>query len=123
MATTVKQWPDGGSLTIQYDGQGDGEIIVTSDPNTVYEARSMEFTVKTADGSVSITRTIQQAARQHIDISAAVVTAPYVVLVAPMVTSLPLIDTLAAPVALTVKVSSVLRCQVSVPLIAPTTML
>ena len=75
MATTVKQWPDGGSLTIQYDGQGDGEIIVTSDPNTVYEARSMEFTVKTADGSVSITRTIQQAARQHIDISAAVVTA------------------------------------------------
>lgn len=73
----TKQWSVGdGSATIQYDGQGDGEIIITSDPNSVYEARSMQISVETTDGSsISRTITIQQAAKQRIDLSAAVVTA------------------------------------------------
>lgn len=77
MATKTKQWPTGtGSATIQYGGQGDGQITITSDPNSVYEARSMQITVETTDGSgISRTVTIQQAAKQRIDLSAAVVTA------------------------------------------------
>lgn len=77
MVTKTKQWSTGtGSATIQYDGQGDGQIIITSDPNSVYEARSMQITVETTDGSgIKRVVTIQQAAKQKIDISAAVVTA------------------------------------------------
>lgn len=76
MATKTKQWPDGSSATIQYGGQGDGEIIITSDPNSVYEARSMQITVETTDGSgIQRVVTINQAAKQRIDLSAAVVTA------------------------------------------------
>lgn len=77
MATKIKQWSTGtGSATIEYTGQGDGQITITSDPNSVYEARSMQITVETTDGSgISRTVTIQQAAKQRIDISAAVVTA------------------------------------------------
>lgn len=77
MATKTKQWEDGSSATIQYDGQGDGEIIITSDPNEHYEARSMQITVETTNGSPKQTKaiTINQAAKQRIDLSAAVVTA------------------------------------------------
>jgi len=42
MATKTKQWADGSSATIQYDGQGDGQIIITSDPNNLFEASSMQ---------------------------------------------------------------------------------
>ena len=77
MATKTKQWSTGtGSVTIQYGGQGDGTIIITSDPNSVYEARSMQITVETTDGSgIQKTITVNQAAKQRIDLSAAVVTA------------------------------------------------
>lgn len=78
MATKTKQWSTGtGSVTIQYDGQGDGSIIITSDPNSLYEARSMQITVETTNGSPKQTKiiTINQAAKQRIDLSAAVVTA------------------------------------------------
>ena len=76
MATKTKQWADGSSATIQYDGQGDGHIIITSDPNEHYEARSMQITVGTTDGSgIQRVVTINQAAKQRIDLSAAVVTA------------------------------------------------
>lgn len=77
MATKTKQWTDGSSATIQYDGQGDGQIIITSDPNNHYEARSMQITVETTNGSPKQTKTItiNQAAQQRIDISAALVTA------------------------------------------------
>ena len=77
MATKTKAWTSGtGSATIQYDGQGDGQIIITSDANSLYEARSMQIVVETTDGSgISRTVTLQQAAKQRIDISSAVVTA------------------------------------------------
>ena len=72
----TKQWSDGSSATIQYDGQGDGQIIITSEPNEHYEARSMQITVETTDGSgIQRTVPINQAAKQKIDLSAAVVTA------------------------------------------------
>ena len=76
MTTKTKQWTDGSSATIQYGGQGDGQIIITSDPNEHYEARSMQITVETADGSgIQRAITVNQAAKQRIDISTAVVTA------------------------------------------------
>lgn len=77
METKTKNWSTGtGSATIQYGGQGDGEIIVTSDPNSLYESRSMQIVVGTTDGSgIQKTITINQAAKQRIDISNAVITA------------------------------------------------
>lgn len=77
MATKTKSWTSGtGSVTIQYEGQGDGSIIITSDANSLYEARSMQITVETTDGSgIQRAATINQAAKLRIDISAAVVTA------------------------------------------------
>lgn len=77
MATKTKQWSTGtGSATIQYDGQSDDNIIITSDANSLYEARSMQITVETTDGSgIQRVITINQAAKQRIDLSAAVVTA------------------------------------------------
>ena len=78
MSVKTKQWSvGGGSATIQYDGQGDGNIIITSDANSLYEARSMQITVETTNGSPKQTKTItiNQAAKQRIDISTAVVTA------------------------------------------------
>lgn len=75
MATTTKIWSTGtGSVTIQYTGQGDGQLTITSDPNSLYEARSMQIKVKTTDDSIERTVTIQQAAKVRIDISTAVVT-------------------------------------------------
>lgn len=77
METKTKQWADGGgSVTIQYDGQGDGNIIITSDANSLYEARSMQIVVETTDGSgIQRVVAINQAAKHRIDLSAAVVTA------------------------------------------------
>lgn len=78
MKIKTKQWPIGtGSATIEYDGQGDGNIIITSDANSLYEARSMQITVETTNGSSKQTKTItiNQAEKQRIDLSAAVVTA------------------------------------------------
>lgn len=76
MANITKQWLVGtGQVTIEYDGQGDGTIVVTSDANDLYEARSMQVTVRTTDGSKSMLINIVQAARQRIDLSNAVVTA------------------------------------------------
>lgn len=78
METKTKQWTVGtGSATIVYGGQGDGNIIITSDANSLYEARSMQITVETTNGSPKQTKTItiNQAAKLRIDLSAAVVTA------------------------------------------------
>ena len=78
MEIKTKQWSVGsGSATIQYDGHGDGNIIITSDANSLYEARNMQITVETTNGSPKQTKTItiNQVAKQRIDLSAAVVTA------------------------------------------------
>lgn len=76
MATKSIAWNTGtGNITLTYNGQGDGNIVITSDPNSLYEARSMQIKVRTTDGSnIERTVTIQQAAKARTDISTAVVT-------------------------------------------------
>lgn len=77
MATKSIAWPSGtGSITIEYDGSGNGTIQVSSDPNNLYENRSTQIVVQTTDGSnISRTVTIAQAAKVRIDISNATVSA------------------------------------------------
>ena len=57
MATKVKQWEDGGSISITYNGSGDGSAVFTSD---TYEGidRTMPITFK-AD-SLSVERIVRQ---------------------------------------------------------------
>lgn len=77
MATKSIAWNTGsGNITVDYGGSGNGTIIITTDSNSLYEARSQQITVKTTDGSdIQRTITIQQAAKVRIDISTAIVTA------------------------------------------------
>ena len=50
MATTTKTWSTGeGSVTVIYNGSGNGTITVISSDNNLHEGRSMTFTVKTTD--------------------------------------------------------------------------
>lgn len=63
MATTTKNWPTGGNVTLTYGGQGNGTIVVTSDDNPTDAARSMTITIETTrGGTVSRTVTVTQAA-------------------------------------------------------------
>ena len=62
MASKSIAWDTGtGNITLTYDGQGDGSIVVTSDPNNLSVPRSMTVNVKAGD----ITRqvTVNQAAQ------------------------------------------------------------
>lgn len=59
MATTVKQWQDGGSLTVTYEGSGDGSAVFTSDPNEGID-REMDVTFIDTSRKVSVTRTVKQ---------------------------------------------------------------
>lgn len=62
MATKTIAWPTGGNITLSYDGQGNGTIVVTSDDNPTDAARSKTITVTTSVGSVSRQVTINQGA-------------------------------------------------------------
>ena len=59
MATLVKQWNDGGSLTATYEGSGDGSAVFTSDPNEGID-REIDVTFVDQSGKVSVTRTVKQ---------------------------------------------------------------
>ena len=59
MATTTKQWQDGGSLTATYEGSGDGSAVFTSDQNEGID-REMDVTFVDVSGKVSVTRTVRQ---------------------------------------------------------------
>lgn len=61
MAELIKEWNDGGSLSVTYDGDGDGEAVFASEPNTGV-ARSMEVSFVDASGSLVVVRTVRQAA-------------------------------------------------------------
>lgn len=66
MATITKQWQDGGgNVTLEFGGSGDGTIVVSSDPNSLRTARSMNITVKTTGSGEPLTQTItvSQAAK------------------------------------------------------------
>lgn len=59
MAELVKPWNDGGSLSVAYEGSGDGEAIFSSDS---YEGIDREQSVifKDVNNSVSVERTVRQ---------------------------------------------------------------
>lgn len=58
MATLVKQWEDGGNLSVTYDGSGEGDAVFTSDINEGID-REMSVTFKNASGAAE-TRTVKQ---------------------------------------------------------------
>lgn len=61
MATKVKNWATGeGSVTLTYNGQGNGTIAVESDMNTSDVGRSMTISVST--GSITRNVTVNQSA-------------------------------------------------------------
>lgn len=61
MATKVKSWATGGgSVTLTYNGQGNGTITVESDMNTLDVSRSMTISVIT--GSITKNVTVNQSA-------------------------------------------------------------
>ena len=63
MAELVKAWNDGGSLSVAYDGDGDGSAIFSSDVNTGAE-RTMDVSFIDASRNVIVVRTVRQAAGQ-----------------------------------------------------------
>lgn len=64
MATKVIPWTTGtGNITLTYNGQGNGTIVVQSDDNNLDVSRSQSITVETTKGgTVSKSLTITQAA-------------------------------------------------------------
>lgn len=61
MATKVKSWATGdGSVTLTYNGQGNGTITVESDMNTLDANRSM--TIRVSTGSITRNVTVNQEA-------------------------------------------------------------
>lgn len=64
MAQTVKQWEDGGSLTISYGGSGDGSAVFSSDANEGVD-RQMDVTFKDVSGLIVVTRTVVQEGRRE----------------------------------------------------------
>lgn len=63
MATKSIAWNTGsGNITLTYQGQGDGTIVVESDENELGNSRSQIITVETLDGVVSRNLTVSQAA-------------------------------------------------------------
>lgn len=57
MAELVKQWNDGGSLSVTYDGSGDGSAVFSSDKN---EGIDREMSVFFNGGGLSIERLVKQ---------------------------------------------------------------
>ena len=62
MATTVKQWNDGGSLTVTYTGSGKGSAVFASDLN---EGLDREMTVTFKANSIQEQRTVRQEGRRE----------------------------------------------------------
>lgn len=65
-ANKTKHWLTGtDNVTIEYCEQSDCQIIITSDPNSLFKTRSTQIVVETTNGSViQRTVTINQAAKQ-----------------------------------------------------------
>lgn len=53
---TSKQfnWPDGGTVSIMFNGEGNGALTIISTENITNSVRSMDITLKTIDNSVTI---------------------------------------------------------------------
>ena len=63
MATLVKQWNDGGNLSVTYDGSGDGSAVFTSDTN---EGIDREMSVFFKGAGQSIERIVKQEGLREI---------------------------------------------------------
>ena len=63
MATLVKPWNDGGSLTVTYDGSGDGSAVFSSDQN---EGIDREMTVTFKGAGQEIERVVKQEGLREI---------------------------------------------------------
>ena len=61
MAELVKQWNDGGSLTVSYDGDRDGSAVFSSDTN---EGVDREMSVYFNGGGLSVERTVKQEGKR-----------------------------------------------------------
>ena len=67
MAELVKPWDDDGSLSVTYDGDGDGTAVFTSDAN---EGIDREMSVRFVGGGESIERVVtQEGLRQPFGLS------------------------------------------------------
>ena len=67
MATRTIAWETGeGNIYLDYTGNGNGNIVVTSDPNNLGVPRSKQIVVKTADNAVSRQLTINQEANYQL---------------------------------------------------------
>lgn len=67
MSELVKQWSDGGNLTVTYKGSGDGSAVFTSEAN---EGIDREMAVTFNGGGISVERTVkQEGKRQPIGLS------------------------------------------------------
>lgn len=64
MAELVRQWNDGGNLTVVYDGDRDGSAVFSSDTNEGVD-RQMDVTFKDVSGAVAHTRTVVQEGRRE----------------------------------------------------------
>ena len=64
MLQTVRQWDDGGNLTVVYDGDRDGSAVFSSDTNEGVD-RQMDVTFKDISGAVAHTRTVVQEGRRE----------------------------------------------------------
>ena len=65
MAELVKPWNDGGSLSVAYEGDGDGSAIFSSD---VAEGLDREMIVVFRDGgrTVAVERTVKQVGMREV---------------------------------------------------------
>ena len=63
MAGLVKPWDNDGSLSVTYNGEGDGEAVFSSSENTGAE-RTMEVSFVDASRNVIVVSTVHQAAGQ-----------------------------------------------------------
>lgn len=64
MAKLIKPWNDGGSISVTYDGSGDGEAVFSSDTN---EGIDREMSISFKGGGISVERTIwQEGLREEI---------------------------------------------------------
>lgn len=59
MAELIKQWNDGGSLSVAYDGDRDGSAVFSSEQNEGID-REMSVAFVDASRQVNVARTVKQ---------------------------------------------------------------
>ena len=65
MATKSIAWQTGtGNITLSYTGQGDDNVLVSSDANNLYESRSQTLTFTSLDNTLTQSVTVTQPMRE-----------------------------------------------------------